>query len=403
MIACIDVYSYTLFACVIYAVMIIINRNIKTLALISCRKYVANFVVNIKNVVFVYMNNAPKYTITDKIRFNVKETENLKNSFFGSRILPEVKTSIRYRASAESIHGSTSIEGNPLNINEVRALVYSDKILSKEEYAEVEVQNYKNALGFISKRRHIEASLSIVDILELHRIITDRLLDKTRNGKLRHNSAYIENQDGEIVYGGAAVEDLAFELNSLLFYIDDGQFSVHSVLLAGILHFKLVAIRPFSDGNGRTARAATPLFLALNQYDCNGALALGSYYSIDKKIYYAILQLINGKDYAHLKNAYITAWLEYFTDGSLSSLHVLNAEIRMLNLSLSTGDSNVGLSRENEDILSYVAKISSINISEAEDILPEMNRRSIQRRLKQLVDDGYLEAVGATHEAKYIL
>lgn len=75
----------------------------------------------------------------------------------------------------------------------------------------------------------------------------------------------------------------------------------------------------------------------------------------------------------------------------------------MLNLSLSTGNGNVGLSRENEDILSYVAKFGSINISEAEDILPEMYRRSIQRRLKQLVDDGYLEAVGATHEAKYIL
>ena len=144
-----------------------------------------------------------KYTITDKIRFNLKEIEKLKSSFFGSRILPEVETSIRYRASVESIHSSTSIEGNPLNINEVRALVSSDKILSKEEYAEIEVQNYKNALDYISKRRHIETSLSIADILELHRIITDRLLDKTRNGKLRQNPVYIENQDGEIVYEGA--------------------------------------------------------------------------------------------------------------------------------------------------------------------------------------------------------
>ncbi len=241
------------------------------------------------------MNNALKYTITNKIRFNLKEIEKLKSSFFGSRILPEVETSIRYRASVESIHSSTSIEGNPLNINEVRALVSSDKILSKEEYAEIEVQNYKNALDYISKRRHIETSLSIADILELHRIITDRLLDKTRNGKLRHNPAYIENQDGEIVYEGATVEDLESELKSLLSYIDDSQFSVHPVLLAGILHFKLAAIHPFSDGNGRTARAATSLFLALNQYDCDGALVLDSHYSTDKKAYYAILQLVNGK------------------------------------------------------------------------------------------------------------
>lgn len=186
-------------------------------------------------------------------------------------------------------------------------------------------------MDFISKRRHIEAGLSIADILELHRIITDRLLDKTRNGKLRHNPVYIENQDGEIVYEGAAVEDLESELKSLLSYIDDSQFSIHPVILAGILHFRLAAIRPFSGGNGRTVRATTSLFLALNQYDCNGALTLDSYYSTDKKTYYAILQLINGKDYAHSKNADITAWLEYFTDGFLSSLHVLNAEVRMLN------------------------------------------------------------------------
>lgn len=84
MIVYIGVYSYTLFACVIYAVMIIINRNIKTLALIFCRKYVANFVVNMKNVVFIYMNNASKYTITNKIRFNLKEIEKLKSSFWKS-------------------------------------------------------------------------------------------------------------------------------------------------------------------------------------------------------------------------------------------------------------------------------------------------------------------------------
>lgn len=42
-------------------------------------------------------------------------------------------------------------------------------------------------------------------------------------------------------------------------------------------------------------------------------------------------------------------------------------------------------------------------LPEAEAVLPELNRRSIQRRLKKLVDAGYLSLVGATHDAKYIL
>ena len=161
-------------------------------------------------------------------------------------------------------------------------------------------------------------------------------------------------------------------------------------------------IHPFSDGNGRTARALVSLFLALNQYDCDGALVLDSYYASDRKAYYAILQLLNGKNYAFSIKSDLTPWLEYFTDGFLTSLHVLDAEIRMINLAVIDKNSNA-LDREDQDILSYASKFGSVSISEAEEMMPEVSRRSIQRRLKQLVDNGYLELVGETHEAKYVL
>ena len=70
---------------------IIINSKIKALALMFCRKYVANFVVNMKNVVFIYMNNALKYTITNKIRINLKEIEKLKSSFLEAVFCPKWK------------------------------------------------------------------------------------------------------------------------------------------------------------------------------------------------------------------------------------------------------------------------------------------------------------------------
>ena len=50
--------------------------------------------------------------------------------------------------------------------------------------------------------------------------------------------------------------------------------------------------------------------------------------------------------------------------------------------------------RENQDILSYVSKVGSISIFEAEEILPGVSRRSIQRRLKQLVDEGVFRISG---------
>lgn len=348
------------------------------------------------------MSYVPQYTINEKIRNNLQEIEKLKNNISGSRILPEAEASIRLRASVESIHSSTSIEGNPLNANEVRAVITSDKILTKEEYAEIEVQNYKNALDYIDKRRHSSAEITMEDILELHRIITDRLLDKTRNGKIRKNPVYIENQDHEILYTAVDANKVENALNELLEWVKSSQFSLHPAIIAAVIHFRIAAIHPFSDGNGRTARALTSLFLALNQYDCNGALVLDSYYASDRKAYYAILQLLCGKNYAFSIKSDLTSWLEYFTDGFLTSLHVLDAEIRMINLVVI--DKNItSLDREGQDIISYVSKFGSISISDAEEILPEVSRRSIQRHLKQLVDDGYLELIGETREARYIL
>ena len=350
----------------------------------------------------VSMSYVPQYTINEKIKSNLQDIEKLKNNIRGNRILPEVEASIRLRASVESIHSSTSIEGNPLNANEVRAVITSDKIPSKEEYAEIEVQNYKNALDYIDKRRHGNSEITLEDILELHRIITDRLLDKTCNGKIRKKPVYIENQDHEILYAAIDADKVEGALDELLSWINASQFSIHPVIIAATVHFRIAAIHPFSDGNGRTARALTSLFLALNQYDCNGALVLDSYYASDRKAYYAILQLLCGKNYAFSIRSDLTPWLEYFTDGFLTSLHVLDAEIRMINLAI-TDKNATSLSREDQDIISYVSKFGSISISNAESILPEVSRRSIQRRLRKLVDEGYLELVGETREAKYIL
>ena len=351
----------------------------------------------------VYMSYIPKYTISEKVREHIQEIEKLKNEIRGSRILPEAEASIRLRASVESIHSSTSIEGNPLNVNEVRAVITSDRILTKKEYAEIEVQNYKNALDFIDKRRHGSSDITLEDILELHRIITDRLLDKTRNGKIRKNPVYIENQDHELLYTAIDADKVKIALDELTEWVKDSQFSVHPVIIAAIIHFRLAAIHPFSDGNGRTARALTSLFLALNQYDCNGSLVLDSYYASDRQAYYGVLQLVNGKDYATSVKADLTPWLEYFTDGFLTSLHVLDAEIRMINLVIPNGKNVNELDREDQDILSYVSKFGSINIREAEELMPEVSRRSVQRKLKQLVDDGYLTMTGEAREVKYVL
>ena len=347
------------------------------------------------------MSYQPIFKVSDRVRRHLQDIERLRSTITSSHILPAVEASVRHRASVESVHSSTSIEGNPLDINRVRAVISSDRVLTKQEYAEIEVCNYKQALDYIDRRRRSGGDIALDDILKLHQIITDRLLDSTRNGKIRHRPVYIEDEQHQIIYTAVDAPRVKNELIDLLSWVKGNQFVLHPVIIGAIIHFHLAAIHPFSDGNGRTARAATALYLALAHYDNDGALTLDTYYASDRPSYYAILRRLNGENYASSQQADLTPWLEYFAEGYLTSLRVLDAEIRLL--SLATLTDKPALDRNDQDIISYVAKFDSLNISEAESILPELSRRTIQHRLKRLVDQGYLDLVGATHEAKYVL
>ena len=346
------------------------------------------------------MSYQPVFKVSDQVRRHLQDIERLRSTITSGHILPSVEASVRHRASVESVHSSTSIEGNPLDINQVRAVISSDRILTKQEYAEIEVYNYKQALDYINRRRS-GGDITLDDILKLHHIITDRLLDSTRSGKIRRRPVYIEDGQHQIIYTAVDAPRVKNELIGLLNWIKDNQFVLHPVIIGAVIHFHLAAIHPFSDGNGRTARAATALYLALAHYDNDGTLTLDTYYASDRPSYYAILRRLNGENYASSQQADLTPWLEYFAEGYLTSLRVLDAEIRLL--SLATLTDKPALNRHDQDIISYVAKFGSLNISEAESILPELSRRTIQHRLKHLVDQGYLDLVGATHEAKYVL
>lgn len=347
------------------------------------------------------MSYNPKYTITDKIRDNLQEIERLKNLTRGRRLLPEVEASIRLRATVDTVHSSTSIEGNPLNAKEVRNIVVNNPKLSKKEYAEIEVQNYKRALDYIAEHKNSSADILVEDVLELHQIITERLLDRTRSGHFRKREVYIENQDHQVVYEAAPASEVEGAVEELLDFVNANRAILPVAIVAGILHYQMVTIHPFADGNGRVSRALALLYVAINQYDCDGSLSLDSYYAEDRRAYYRALQATHGDRYQQSIGSDITNWLAYFTEGFVTSLHVLDAEMRMIDLVAPQVEN--GFSKEGQEIISYVQEFGAIEISEAEAILPEMNRRTIQRRLKKLVDDGVLKLIGNTHKAKYIL
>jgi Fic family protein len=331
----------------------------------------------------------PNYTISDKLLRNIANIESLRTQVVSSYILPEREIEMRYRASVEATHSSTSIEGNPLNLKQVEKILIDGKL---------EVKNYKKALDYIEKRKAIKIPICMEDILAIHRVVANQLLPYDKVGVLRENPIYIADQNDNTVYDGPSTDVLYQEINELLSWLAISD-NIHPVIAAGILHLHFVSIHPLADGNGRTTRLLTSLYLGLKDYDFRSSLVLESYYSVDKQAYYNALSLAD--NYIGRKLAVLNPWLDYFVEGFLSSAKVLAIEVNALS-GLTKNADKVKISKLESDILSYAKQFGSISLSEAKDILAGTSKRTIQRRLMKLVDYGYLAVEGNARNTKYV-
>jgi Fic family protein len=340
----------------------------------------------------------PNYSITNTLLNTIAEIESYRVKADSSYILPEREVEMRYRATVEATHNSTHIEGNPLTIKQVDSVLRGGN-LTRHLYAELEVKNYKKALDYIDKRKLTGAPVAADDILYLHRLTMSGLLPDEKTGAFRKGDVYIVDQNDNVKYTAPKAKVVAAKLAALLAWMKDSAGDVNPVLAAAVLHYQFVALHPFADGNGRTARLAVMLYLGIRDYDFRASIVLDSYYAYERDEYYAALQSCHGMKYSEACD--ITPWVEYFADGFLSSAKVLWAEISLLTAAVRPLMEKRRIRSEDSDILSYAKRFGSVSISEAANILPGVSRRSLQRIMKKLADDGLLIVKGSGKATRY--
>ena len=96
--------------------------------------------------------------------------------------------------------------------------------------------------------------------------------------------------------------------------------AVHPVLVAGVAQFQLVHIHPFVDGNGRTSRLLSTLYLYRAGYDFKRLFTLSEFYDRDRAQFYRALQEVRERDLD------LTGWLEFFVDGLATQLAEVKAQ-----------------------------------------------------------------------------
>lgn len=345
----------------------------------------------------------PKFTITPEINTKIVEIEKLKTLFDQAIILPELAIELRFRATVESVHSSTSIEGNPLNEREVQK-VLEGNIVSAPDYAIQEVINYKNAMNWLNQRNDSTKTLDEKEILNLHNQVMEKLLPPEKIGSYRPGDIYVVDKikDKDIVqYTGPNASDLSQLVITFLEWIDiqKNESKLHPVLLAGLIHYIFVSIHPFSDGNGRTTRLLTYQYLKSNNYHFNDSLSLDSYYLQNRKEYYQALS--RGKSFDDRMFADLTPFLEFFVDGFLNSVKTLTKYVQVGKV-LDRADKPFRLNQEELLILDYVYQFKSISLEDA-IIATGATRRTVQRRLSNLVDKKILRIKGKGPATEYQL
>src|SRR3989338_1182030 len=182
---------------------------------------------------------------------------------------------LQREARAKNTHSSTAIEGNPLSLNQVEAVARGEKIGASQLF-ELEVINYLKAVHWIEKHAHSQIAEKLV--LNLHKILLNNILPAEKCGKYKDKQNYVLNEKGIRIYNPPSPRETPTLTKELIQWINSIEAkSLHPIILCSILHHRLVSIHPFSDGNGRMARALGTWILYQRDYDIHHIFSLDDF------------------------------------------------------------------------------------------------------------------------------
>jgi Fic family protein len=314
--------------------------------------------------------------------------------------VPRWEVELRQEALARSVHHSTSIEGNPLSLEEVTDLLAGRDVLAHAREKQ-EVLNYAEVLHYVDQ--HFlgqKQPITEQTILHLHALVVKDILLPADSGQYRRVPVIVGvPATGEVVYRPPDWEDVPELMADLVTWLNSSEAAtLMPVLEAGIAHYELVRIHPFVDGNGRAARALATLILAQRDFDTKRFFALDEYYNQERSNYYEALRSVNSTQD-------LTEWLEYFVQGI--AVEMVRVERRVEELEglyrIQTETEQISLNPRQIRLLDYLRQ-SGGHISNREyQTLFGVSRRTASNDLGELTAHGLLVVEGAGRTTKYRL
>ncbi len=333
------------------------------------------------------MSYQPRFIITPNLLAQVENIAALREKILAATVqvpwIPALQKDTRLR----NAHSSTAIEGNPLTLEQVRAVEEGRELPGVAERAKREVLNYFAGLRFIEKNLK-KPRLTHEDLFKLHKVIAADVMDQGMAGRYRAIGVRV----GRFVPPPPTdVSGLMFEL---LEWWNTEARKHSSVISSAVIHHRFESIHPFADGNGRMGRALALWELYRRGFDTHHIFSVDEFYWEDRPRYYAEL------DAARQQDDDMTSWLEYAAEGLHGTLE--KVWTRVQRLSAESGRKKLVLRPKQELLLQMLRDHKSMTPQEIWDGVG-VSKQGALDLLRPLMKSGLVKRVGTRKSGRYIL
>ncbi len=172
---------------------------------------------------------------------------------------------LRRNLTARAIAGSNTIEGYAASVSDVEDIMVGEAPIEASELVTAEIEGYRQAMTYIQRLAEAGDDFAYSKGLlnALHFMMQGHHLLKGP-GWWRSGPVYVTSAEDPTIaaYTAPDAESVPALTGELVDWLNTGDLDAPGLVRASMAHLNLVAIHPWSDGNGRMSRALHTLVLA---------------------------------------------------------------------------------------------------------------------------------------------
>lgn len=323
----------------------------------------------------------PPFTITNSILSHVASvSEKVGRITVMSNM--ENKPHLRKNNRIRSIHSSLKIEANSLSLSQVRDVINGKLVLGEAK----EIQEVKNAYNTYEKIAEIDP-YSIEELKKFHGIMTKYIVEES--GDFRSGEEGVFNGE-ECIFMAPPARFVPQLMNELFGWMKEVKDQMHPLILSSVFHYEFVFIHPFTDGNGRMARLWHTAILAKWN-------PIFEYIPIESQI-----EKFQDDYYDAIAKCHVEGESTVFIEFMLTQIDNILEELlnQMTNSTMDDAipdadGANHGADNMEGRLLSGLKQNPYITQTDLAKKL-SLSRRTVQRIMKELMNDGKIKRVGST-------